>query len=92
MPLFFRINQVRGVTILNASQKRVDCTLDNELLNRTYDLMPDKKKKTVIETALIEFKQNRERKNLKDLRGMIKFENGYDYKALRKNGDELSLS
>ena len=66
--------------------------VNEDLLNRAYSLMPNYNKKTVIETALLEFVQKRERKNLKDLRGKIQFEDGYDYKAMRKDGAALSLS
>ena len=55
-------------------------------------LMPSQNKKTVIETALLEFVQKREQKNLKDLRGKIKFEDDYDYKTMRKDSDMSSLS
>jgi len=73
-----------------ATVQRVSYELSEDLLKRAYDLMPNHTKRTVIETALIEFVQKRERKNLKDLRGKIKFEDGYDYKAMRKDGDDLS--
>ena len=73
-----------------ATLQRVSYELSEDLLNRAYSLMPNHTKRTVIETALTEFVQKRERKNLKDLRGKIKFEDGYDYKAMRRDGDALS--
>ena len=63
--------------------------LSEDLLNRAYSLMPGYNKNTVIETALKEFIQKRERKDLRDLRGKIKFEEGYDYKAMREDSDIL---
>ena len=75
---------------LGAAVQRVSYELSEDLLKRAYSLMPNHNKRTVIETALFEFVQKRERKNLKDLRGKIKFEDGYDYKAMRKDSDALS--
>ena len=65
--------------------QRVSYVLNKDLLNRAYNLMPNHNKRTVIETALIEFIQKRERKNLKDLRGIICFEDSYDYKTMRED-------
>ena len=76
---------------LSSSVQRVSYELSKDLLDRAYSLMPNHNKKIVIETALLEFVQKRERKNLKDLRGKIKFEDGYDYKDMRKDSDALSL-
>jgi Arc/MetJ family transcription regulator len=41
-------------------------------------------KRELIETALIEYVNNRKRKNLKELKGKIKFSDGYDYKKMRE--------
>jgi hypothetical protein len=41
-------------------------------------------KRELIETALQEYVNNRKRKNLKDLKGKIKFQDDYVYKAMRK--------
>jgi hypothetical protein len=41
-------------------------------------------KKELIETALKEYVDNRKRKNIRELKGKIKFSNGYDYKSMRK--------
>jgi len=41
-------------------------------------------KRELIETALREYVNNRKRKNIKELRGKIKFRNDYDYKSMRK--------
>jgi Arc/MetJ family transcription regulator len=42
-----------------------------------------KTKKEVVEKAMIEFVASRTRKDLRELRGKIKFANDYDYQALR---------
>jgi Arc/MetJ family transcription regulator len=41
-------------------------------------------KKELIETALKEYVDNRKRKNIRELRGKIKFSDDYDYKTMRK--------
>ena len=41
-------------------------------------------KRELVETALTEYVYNRKRKNIKELRGKIKFRENYDYKAMRK--------
>jgi Arc/MetJ family transcription regulator len=41
-------------------------------------------KRELIETALLEYVNNRKRKNLKELKGKIKFSDGYDYKKMRE--------
>lgn len=42
-------------------------------------------KKDLIEAALKEFVRARKMKNLRDLRGKIRFADGYDYKKMRTN-------
>ncbi len=44
-----------------------------------------KTKKEVIRQALLEFVNNRNRRDLRELQGKILFDDGYDYKA-RSNG------
>jgi len=41
-------------------------------------------KRELIEIALKEYVDTRKRKNIKDLRGKIKFRDDYNYKAMRK--------
>ena len=41
-------------------------------------------KKELVETALKEYVNNRKRKNIKDLKGKIKFRADYDHKEMRK--------
>jgi len=40
-------------------------------------------KRELIEIALKEYVENRKRKNIKELRGKIKFRENYNYKAMR---------
>ena len=41
-------------------------------------------KRELVEAALKEYVDTRKRKNIKELRGRIKFTDNYDYKAMRK--------
>ena len=41
-------------------------------------------KRELIEAALTEYVNNRKRKNLRELKGKIKFREDYDYKAMRQ--------
>jgi Arc/MetJ family transcription regulator len=41
-------------------------------------------KRELIETALKEYVDNRKRKNIKELKGKLKFHVKYDYKVMRK--------
>ena len=41
-------------------------------------------KREIIETALKEYVNNRKRKDIRELKGKIKFQENYDYKAMRK--------
>jgi hypothetical protein len=38
----------------------------------------------LIETALKEYVNNRKRKNIRELRGKIKFDDDYNYKSMRQ--------
>ena len=66
---------------------RTTFDIDESLLQEALSLSatPSQTKKGVIVDALNEYVQNRKRKNLLDLAGKIEFDDGYDYKAMRKN-------
>ncbi|MCL1998439.1 MAG: type II toxin-antitoxin system VapB family antitoxin [Turicibacter sp.] len=59
--------------------------LPQNLLEKAYKLMPNSLKKEVIERALTEFVQNNQRKNLREIREEIRFDETYiaEYKRLR---------
>ena len=63
---------------------RTNIVIDNSLMQKAMDISGLKTKKEVVERAMIEFVENRSRKDLKDLRGKIQFADGYDYKAMRE--------
>ncbi len=64
---------------------RTNVVLDDELISEAIRLSNAKTKKDVISCALQEFVATRKRRNLLDLEGKIKFQDNYDYKAMRKN-------
>lgn len=63
---------------------RTNIVLDDNLLQEAFRLSKVKTKKKLIHEALKEFVATRKQKNLTEIRGKIKFAEGYDYKKLRK--------
>ena len=64
---------------------RTNIVLDNKLVEEALKLSGLKTKKEVIHQALLEFVQNRNRRDLRDLQGKIVFDDAYDYKVLRED-------
>ncbi|MDA3957725.1 type II toxin-antitoxin system VapB family antitoxin [Oceanispirochaeta sp.] len=63
---------------------RTNVVLDDNLVAEAFKYSDNiKTKKDLIEIALREFVKNRKMKNLQDLKGKIKFADGYDYKKMR---------
>jgi Arc/MetJ family transcription regulator len=64
---------------------RTNIVLNDELVDEAFKFSKTiSTKRELIETALKEYVDNRKRKNIKELRGKIKFKEDYDYKAMRK--------
>jgi Arc/MetJ family transcription regulator len=64
---------------------RTNIVLNEELVNEAFMYSQTiSTKRELIEVALREYVNNRKRKNIKDLKGKIKFRNDYDYKSMRK--------
>ena len=64
---------------------RTNVMLNDELVEEAFKYSKEiSTKKELIETALREYVNNRKKKNIKELKGKIKFSDNYDYKALRK--------
>jgi len=61
--------------------------IDNELIAQAIDLSELKTKKEIVDLALREFVAKRKRKNLGELKGAVKFLDGYDHKELRCGND-----
>ena len=63
---------------------RTNVVLNEELVDEAFKYSQTiSTKKELIEIALKEYVNNRKRKNIKELRGKIKFRENYDYKAMR---------
>jgi Arc/MetJ family transcription regulator len=64
---------------------RTNVVLDDKLLNKAFKYAQTiKTKRELIEIALREYVNTRKRKNIKELKGKIKFRENYDYKVMRK--------
>ena len=63
---------------------RTNIFLDDELLKEAFRLSKARTKKELIHLALEEFVQNRRRKDLRELKGRIRFFEGYDYNKMRE--------
>jgi Arc/MetJ family transcription regulator len=63
---------------------RTNVVLDDELVEEGFKVSSAKTKRELIREALKEFVENRNRLDLHDLAGRIRFSNGYDYKKMRE--------
>ncbi len=63
---------------------RTNIVIDDNLIDEAMKISGLSTKRETVEKALSEFVERHSRKDLMDLRGKIKFEENYDYKALRK--------
>lgn len=64
---------------------RTSIILNDELMDRAMKISGIKTKTEIINTALMEYVERRERRDLSELRGTIKFADGYDHKTLRED-------
>ncbi len=62
---------------------RTNIVIDDRLMEEALKLSRYKTKKELIHKALEEFIQNRKRRDLRELKGKIKFDKKYNYKELR---------
>jgi len=61
---------------------RTNIVLNDELVDEAFKLSQTvTTKKELIEMALMEYVNNRKRKNIRELKGKIRFRDDYDYKA-----------
>ncbi len=63
---------------------RTNIVIDDDLLDEAFSLSRIRTKKELIHEALKEFIRLRQRKDLTELAGAIKFHKGFDHKKLRK--------
>jgi len=63
---------------------RTNIVLNDELVDEAFKYSSNiSSKRELVEIALKEYVENRKRKNLKDIKGKIKFADNYDYKSMR---------
>jgi Arc/MetJ family transcription regulator len=62
---------------------RTNIVLDDELVEKAFALTGVRTKKDLVDLALKELVRSRQRKDLTDLAGRIRFRVGFDQKALR---------
>ena len=70
---------------------RTNIVLNDKLISEAKKYSSAKTKKEIVEIALSEFVENHKRKDLRDLKGLIKFKKDYDYKKMR-NGIKNDIS
>jgi Arc/MetJ family transcription regulator len=63
---------------------RTNIDIDDALIDEVMRVANVKTKKDAVHLALREFLKVKKKKNLLDLAGKIEFEDGFDYKALRR--------
>ena len=64
---------------------RTNIVLNDDLVDEAFKHSQQiTTKKDLIEAALQEYVDNRKRKNIKELKGKIKFTESYNYKEMRK--------
>jgi Arc/MetJ family transcription regulator len=63
---------------------RTNIVIDDVLMRRAMELSGINSKKEIVNTAITEFVERHARRDLSELRGQIKFAEGYDHKAARE--------
>lgn len=64
---------------------RTNIVIEDALIKKALRLSGVNTKREVVHLALLELVQNRERKDIRDLRGKVSFRDDYDYKSLRES-------
>ena len=62
---------------------RTNIVIDDRLMEEALKLSRYKTKRELVHKALEEFIQNRKRRDLRELKGKVHFDEKYDYKELR---------
>ena len=62
---------------------RTNIVIEDHLMEEALKLSRYKTKKELVHKALQEFIQNRKRRDLRELKGKVNFDEQYDYKELR---------
>jgi Arc/MetJ family transcription regulator len=74
----------RTIHLRRCIAMRTNIVLDDELVEEAFRHSNAKTKRELVDLALREFVANHKRKDVRELRGKIKFHPGYDYKKLRE--------
>jgi Arc/MetJ family transcription regulator len=64
---------------------RTNIVLDDRLVEEGFKYTREKTKKGLVKQALEEFIVNHSRRDLRELKGQIKFRDDYDHKKLRND-------
>lgn len=67
---------------------RTNIDLDEKLLEQAFKYAAVATKKELVHLALEEFVRNHSRKDLRELKGKVRFAEGYDHKRLRVEAGE----
>jgi len=62
---------------------RTNIMIDDALMKEALTLSGIKTKRDVVQKALEEYVRNLKKRNLRELRGKVRFAEGYDYKKAR---------
>jgi Arc/MetJ family transcription regulator len=62
---------------------RTNIVIDDHLLAEALKLSRSKTKKDAVHKALLEFVRNKKKLNLIELKGRVRFAEGYDHKKMR---------
>jgi Arc/MetJ family transcription regulator len=63
---------------------RTNVIIDDRLINEGLELTKLRTKTELIKTALEELIENRKKKDIRKIKGKIKFRDDYNYKEMRK--------
>jgi Arc/MetJ family transcription regulator len=63
---------------------RTNIVLDEQLVEEALRYVGVRTKRELVDLALREFVENHKRRDMRELRGKIKFQPGYDHKRLRE--------
>ncbi len=63
---------------------RTNIVIEDDLLKEAFKYTDVSTKKDLINHVLTEFIKNQKRLDIREIRGVVKFRNNYDYKKLRK--------
>lgn len=63
---------------------RTNIDIDEDILKEAFKYADVKTKKELITLGLLEFIENHRKKDLREIRGKVRFSKNYDYKKMRE--------